>query len=189
MPRSFRREIDRIFDDFTSPRTIWAEMDRLLDEFVSPMPLRRRVEQLFEDMGGRRGAALGGAYMPALDLTETEGEYTLRADLPGVREQDLDIRVDDDNVLTVRGERHADESGRQGGYEYHERSHGAFSRSVALPAGIDASKIDAEFRNGVLVVHVAKAEASKPRRIAIRGGEPRVLATGNGPGVQQTMKA
>lgn len=194
LPRGFRRELDRIFDEESSPRSLWSEMERMFDDFVSPMPLRRRMARLFEPITGTVGLLGRGGQMfvPDVELTERDNAYVLRVDLPGMREQDVNVSVDDDNVLTITGERHRDETKRERGYEYTERSYGSFSRSVQLPRGADASKVDADFRNGVLEVHIPKGEAARKRNVPIRGRErerelgagareePRVLEPGDG---------
>ena len=186
-PRSFRREIDRLFDEGSSPRTLWRQMDRLLEDFASPPTLRRRIERLFEGIGGGLRIPVlreKGMFVPSVELIEQDNDYVPKTDLPGVREQDIDVRLGDDNVLTIRGERREEETKRARGYEYSERSYGAFSRSVSLPAGVDASKIDASFKNGVLEIHVPKTEAARARKIPIGREEPKVIAPGNGPTVQ-----
>lgn len=183
-PRSFRREVDRLFGELTSPRTMWREMDALLQEFSSPPTLRNRLERLFENVvGGQRGLSAWGKdlFVPSVEVTERDDQYVLKADLPGVREQDVDLRINDDNVLTIRGERRDEDTKRVRGYEYSERSYGSFTRSVSLPQGIDASKIDADFRNGVLEIHVPKTEAARSRKIPLGHEEPRILVPGNGP--------
>jgi HSP20 family protein len=168
-------------------------MERMLDEFVSPQPLRRRVASLFEPLlGATRGLLGRGAeavFVPDVELTERDDTYVLRVDLPGIRERDVNVNVDDDNVLTITGERRREEGKRERGYEYTEREYGSFTRSVQLPRGADVSKIEADFRNGVLEVHVPKGESMRARQIPIRSREareigrreePRVLETGNG---------
>ena len=191
MPRSIRREFDRLLGEEVAPTTMWREMERLFDDFVSPPSLRRRIARLFENVpawgagwgaGGLRGRE---AFVPQVELTERENDYLMRVDLPGLREQDVDIRVDDDNVVTISGERRDEETKRERGYEYTERTYGSFSRSVQLPRGVDTSKVEADFRNGVLEVHVPKSEAARPRHIPIGGREgakeePRIIAPGNG---------
>ncbi len=186
-PRGFRREMSRLFDEFTSPRPLWREMDRLFDEFDSPTTMRQRVARLFEDVVGPTTRALTQSretFMPALELTEHENEFVMKADLPGIREQDIDLRIDDSNLLTVSGERRDDVSKRAPGYEYSERSYGAFSRSVSLPAGTDTSRINADFRNGVLEIHIPKSPEARTRKIAVTREEPRILAPTNGPVIQ-----
>ena len=106
-----------------------------------------------------------------MDLVETEDEFVLRADLPGLSEGDVDIELEG-NVLTVSGERKADYQEREGGYYRVERAWGSFARSLTLPEGVSAENITASFDRGVLEVRVPKPEQSKPRRVAITvGGE------------------
>lgn len=106
---------------------------------------------------------------PATDLLATETEYILRADLPGVAEDDVRIELDD-NVLTVSGERKAEHEERKEGYYRVERSTGSFSRSLRLPDGVDADAITANFDRGVLEVRIPKPEQPKPRKVAITVG-------------------
>ena len=90
------------------------------------------------------------------------GKTTLTAeDLPGLRERDIDVRVDSDNVVTISGERREEETKRGRSYQMTERTYGAFSRSVQLPRGADTSKVEADFRNGVLELRVPKLEAAR----------------------------
>ncbi len=131
------------------------EMDRLFDSFFAPT---------------RFGAAgFGGfPFNPAVDLTENEKEVRLRAELPGVDEKDVEIRLDGD-VLTIRGEKReerADDSDRR---RVIERSYGAFERSVRLPFAPDEDEVKADFKNGVLTVTAKKPpELARPsKRIPI----------------------
>jgi len=186
-PRGLRREIARMFEDLPAPQPLWREMDRMFEEYDSPAPLRRRVSRLFENFLGafrHPRQVTTGSFIPSLDLTEHDAEYVIKADLPGIREQDVDLRIDDSNTLTVSGERREEETKQVRGYEYSERTYGSFSRSVSLPAGIDASKIEADFRNGVLEIHVPKLESTRARKIPLSRSEPRVMAPTNGPVVQ-----
>jgi HSP20 family protein len=109
------------------------------------------------------------AWVPATDLVETENEYVLSADLPGLSQEDVSIKVEG-NVLTVAGERvtHSEEQG-QGRYRL-ERASGSFRRSLRLPAGVDAEAITASFDKGVLEVHVPKPVAAQPRTVEITAG-------------------
>jgi len=169
-PRALRREVDRLFAEELSPRTMWTEMDRMFDEFVAPTQLRRRVEALFEPFAmGMRGR--GDMFVPELELTERENEYSLHVDLPGVRQEDVQISVDDNNVLMVRGERRDEQSKQSRGYEYTERSYGSFTRSIELPRNVDTSKIDADYRDGVLQMHIPKTEQAMARKIPVRSRE------------------
>lgn len=192
-PRGFRRELDRLFDEDVTPRALWRELDRLLDDFTSPPTLRRRLARVFEDFfGGGRAMGRGRApFVPRLDIVEREDAYLLRMDLPGVREQDVDIEVDDDNVLTISGERRSEESRRDRGFEYTERSYGSFQRSIELPGGVDPDNIEASFREGVLELRLPRVERARRMRVPIRERvlgrdrdreEPKVMPSGNGAG-------
>ena len=108
-------------------------------------------------------------WVPAMDLLETADHFVLRADLPGMRQEDVGIELED-NVLTVSGERKAEHEDRQEGYYRVERAFGGFSRSLTLPRGIDASAVTASFDNGVLEIRVPKPEARKPHKISIGVG-------------------
>jgi len=120
-------------------------------------------------------ARIGGG-SPAMDLVETEGDFVLRADLPGLAEGDVNIELED-NVLTVSGERQAEHEERKEGYYRIERSSGAFRRSLTLPEGVDPEQVKASFDRGVLEVRVPKPEQRKPRKVAISlgGSEPRTI--------------
>lgn len=169
-PRGLRREIDRLFAEDLAPRSLWQELDQLMDDFVSPMPMRRRVGALFEPFGvgmlpSGRG---GGRFVPELELMERDNEYLVKVDVPGVRSEDIEVSVDDYNMLSIHGERREEQTRESRGYEYTERSYGSFTRSIELPRGVDASKIEAEYDDGVLQLHIPKTEqAMTSRKIPI----------------------
>ena len=142
--------------------TIQSEMNRLFNTFFdAPTPGNGMLAQ-------RR-------WLPAMDLVETEDDFVLRADLPGLSEDDVNIEVED-NVLTVSGERKAEHEERKEGYYRVERSSGHFSRSLTLPDGIDPAAVKAQFDRGVLEVRIPKPEARKPRKVAISvGGEQNTI--------------
>ena len=119
--------------------------------------------------GGSGPAALR-RWMPAMDLVETADHFVLRADLPGLTEQDVSIELED-TVLTVSGERRAEHEEDKEGFHRVERAFGAFSRTLTLPKGVDAEAITASFDKGVLEVRIPKPEVRKPRRISIGVGE------------------
>ena len=112
-------------------------------------------------------------WMPAMDLVETEDHFVLRADLPGLSEDDIKIEFED-RTLTVSGERKAEHESKAEGYYRVERAFGSFSRSLTLPQGIDPEAVTASFDRGVLEVRIPKPEERKPRRIEI-GGEPKTI--------------
>jgi HSP20 family protein len=138
------------FREFT---TLQNEMNRLFNTvFDAPAP-------------GNAGNTLR-RWMPAMDLVETEDHFVLRADLPGMKEEDVKIEFED-GTLTVSGERKAEHESKNEGYYRVERAFGAFSRSLTLPQGIDPEAVAASFDNGVLEVRIPKPEERKPRRIEI----------------------
>jgi HSP20 family protein len=103
-----------------------------------------------------------------MDLVETEDHYLLKADLPGMRQDEVAIEFND-GTLTISGERNAEYERKEKGFFRLERSFGKFSRSLTLPDGIDPDRIDASFHDGVLEVTIPKPEQRKPRRIAVSG--------------------
>ena len=142
--------------------TIQNEMNRLFNNtfFDTPTP------------------ANGGAFrrwIPAMDLAEGDGEFVLKADLPGLSEGDVNIEVQD-NVLTVSGERKSEHEEKKNGYLRIERSYGSFRRSLTLPEGVDPESVKATFDRGVLEIRVPKPEERKPRKVAITvGADPKTI--------------
>ncbi len=105
-------------------------------------------------------------WAPAMDLIEKADAYVLRADLPGIKQEDLALQVED-NVLTLSGARKHDAEQDVAAYHHAERPHGAFSRAITLPKGVDATGVTATFTDGVLEVRIPKPERAQPRRIEI----------------------
>ena len=105
-------------------------------------------------------------WAPAVDIYETPNELVVKADLPDVNEKDIDMRVEN-NLLTIRGERKFEKSVSEENYLRVERTYGAFSRSFSLPNTVNAEKIGAEYKNGVLTVTLPKREESKPRQVKV----------------------
>jgi HSP20 family protein len=101
-----------------------------------------------------------------VDIHETENELVLKADLPGINEKDLDIRVEN-NMLTIRGERKFEQEVKEDNYLRVERSYGSFSRSFSLPNTVNTEAIDAEYKNGVLRVVMPKRAESKPKPVKV----------------------
>jgi HSP20 family protein len=129
--------------------------------------LQSEVNRIFDTFfGGRPGSGGLRRWVPAMDLTETDEHLVLRADLPGLDKDDVKIEVKD-GVLTVSGERKAEQEERTDGFYRVERAFGGFSRSMSLPEHVDAEKITAEFDKGVLEVRIPKPEERQPHRIEI----------------------
>ena len=116
-------------------------------------------------------------WMPAMDLLETGDQFVLRADLPGMSEEDVNIELED-STLTVSGERKAEHEQEGEGYYRLERSFGSFQRSLTLPKGVDPESVTAGFDRGVLEVRIPKPEERKPRRIHIGATDQRTLEGG-----------
>jgi HSP20 family protein len=138
--------------------------------------LQNDMNRLFNTFFDAPTAGAGNAsrrWIPAMDLVETDDQFVLKADLPGLTDEDVHIDVEGD-VLTVSGERRAEHEEKREGYVRVERSFGAFRRSLTLPEGVDPEAVSASFDRGVLEVRIPKPEQRKPRRIAING-EPREL--------------
>lgn len=134
------------------------------------MTLREAMDRLFDDAFTHHPlAANGGATAPAIDLYQTDNEIVVKAALPGLRPEDVQISVTED-VLTLRGE-FKDETEQKGvTYQIHEQRQGAFERSVMLPTDVQTDKAKADFKNGILTVALPKAEAVKPKTISIKAG-------------------
>jgi len=143
---------------------------------IKPEPFSREFDRFFDRLFDAPAAQ---RWSPAMDLTEAEDHFLLKADLPGMSEQDVTIEVDG-GVLTVSGERHADHEQRERGWHRIERSFGRFQRQLTLPEGVDADAVSAEFDSGVLSVRIPKPERVQPRRIAIAGSGKDSAAVGDG---------
>ena len=138
----------------------------------------RELAALQNDMGRLMSTFLGQAngengersWMPAVDVWETENELVYAFDLPGIPEDKIAVEFDD-GALTVSGQRERTQKTEGDRFYRFERRFGSFSRTVGLPQGVSEDAIKADYRDGVLEVHVAKPETPKPRRIQIGSGE------------------
>ena len=137
--------------------------------------LRRGIDELFDDFMSAGSSPTGlaqslGDFRPSLELGETESEYKVTVELPGLRPEEVEITVDQ-GMLTVRGEKHREERKTEKNVEYSERAYGRFARKVQLPRSVAADKISANFANGVLTVTIPKGEEARPRRIPLEKAE------------------
>ncbi len=130
--------------------------------------LRDQVNRLFEDNFARDHSAHAdlATWAPSVDIYETENELVVKADLPDLDEKDIDVRVAN-NTLTIRGERKFEKNVNEDNCLRIERAYGSFSRSFSLPNTVSSENIRADYRNGVLTLHMAKREESKPKQIKI----------------------
>jgi HSP20 family protein len=116
--------------------------------------------------GGSEEDWAQGAWSPAVDIYEKDGNIVLKAELPGIEAKDVDVTVEN-NILTLRGERQFDQEVQRENYQRVERSYGAFTRSFTLPTVVETEKIKAEFKDGVLRMTLPKKEEAKPKQISI----------------------
>jgi len=138
-----------------------SEMNRMFDEVFGGLSRR----------GGRQQGEEPTRWAPVLDVLQEDGDIVVRAELPGVKLEGVDITLHN-GVLTISGERKAEEQREGSGYYVRERRFGSFRRSMTLPQGVDESNISARFDGGVLEVRVAGAAAAQePRRIQIEAGD------------------
>jgi HSP20 family protein len=145
------------WEPFRELGSLQAEMNRLFNSVLdTPAP-------------GNGGTGPARRWMPAMDLAETDEHFVLRADLPGLGQDDVKIELED-GTLTISGERRAERESKDEGFYRVERAFGSFSRSLTLPQGVDPEGVTAQFDRGVLEVRIPKPEQRKPRRIEISGG-------------------
>jgi HSP20 family protein len=131
--------------------------------------VNRVVEDLFGELARPSEDAPQAAvraWQPRVDILETERAYEIRAELPGVPREDVNIAVDD-NVLTVSGERKLEKDVNKESYHRIERVYGSFTRSFTLPTSVDSTQVEAKLENGLLTVVVPKAAEAQPRKIEI----------------------
>jgi HSP20 family protein len=129
-------------DPFTSFR---RQMDRLFDDFFAP----------FESTAGEGAALAPIGRWPSLDVDETDQAYKVTAELPGLEQKDVEVNLRD-NVLTISGEKREERNEGEGGRHYTERTFGRFERAIPFNVEIDADKVQAKFKNGVLTIELPK---------------------------------
>jgi HSP20 family protein len=141
--------------------------------------LQNRLNSIFNDFarpeGGQESLAMGN-FVPAVDVYEDEHKLVLKLEVPGVKQEDLDVRVEN-QTLTVRGERKFESEEKEENFHRIERRFGSFARSFSLPATIDTAAVGAKYENGVLSIQLAKKEAAKPKQVKIEiGGGAQTLS-------------
>lgn len=137
-----------------------SEMNRMFDEMFGGLARGR---------SGRQQGVQATEWAPSMDVLEEDGNLVIRAELPGVKQEDVDITVHD-RVLTISGQRREEQETERGGYHVRERRRGAFRRSLMLPEGVSEEAIRARYEDGILEVTVEGAAAVRePKRIQIEG--------------------
>ena len=132
--------------------TINSELDRLFDNFLS------------ERAGSSDDLSDG---LPAIDVEETEQEFVVTAEIPGMNKKDIKISFEN-NYLSLSGEKKAEKEAKEANFYRRERSYGKFSRSIPVPVGVMLDKIEAVYDQGVLTVKIPKTEEAKPKQIEIK---------------------
>jgi HSP20 family protein len=143
---------------FRMMRRMMEDMDRLFGDFGFGNDLFPMMER-----GGM------GIWSPQVELFEREGDLVIRADLPGMKQDDIRVEVRG-NQLMLEGERKSEQEDEQGGVWRSERSYGSFRRTIPLPEGVDLDNVTAKFENGVLEVCMKLPQQEQPRRIEVKGG-------------------
>jgi HSP20 family protein len=128
--------------------------------------LRDQMEQIFEQPDFALTDLLGGGWLPAVDVLEDKDSFTVKAELPGFRREDLEISVQENNLI-LSGQRKAEEERKDGEFYRSERFYGRFHRSIALPASVDTDKIEAKYRDGVLTLTLPKSEQARTKQIHV----------------------
>lgn len=147
---AIRRRGRDVFSDLTGMQ---QEMNRLFDEFF----------------GESQTEMAECSWVPMVDVSETDTEIRIRAELPGLNQDDIEINLQD-NVLTLTGEKKQEQKEDQENFHRVERCYGSFTRSFTLPAVVQNDAVQATFKNGVLLVTLPKAEEAKPKKITIHAG-------------------
>ena len=130
-------------------RPAWGLFDRLFEDFELP-------SLLSEEM----------TFMPAFDVSETQNELIVKGEVPGMDQKDIDINLSD-GLLTIKGEKKHEKEDKNENYHCVERHYGKFSRTMRVPFEVEADKVDATYKDGVLKVTLPKSETAKPKKIEI----------------------
>ncbi len=146
--RSLLPTLRRSSDWATSPS--WRMFDRFFEQLDMP-----------EISGDKQ-------WMPTVDVSETDGHVIVRAEVPGMEKDDINVTLSD-GLLTIHGEKKQEKEEEKENYRFVERRYGSFSRSVRVPDGVDAEKIEASYKDGVLKVSIPKGESEITRKIEIKG--------------------
>jgi HSP20 family protein len=149
---SLRRQVDRLFHDFERGWDVWRPTGRSVFDLAPAWPTE-----------------MTWGTVPAVDVAEKDKAYEVTAELPGMDEKNVEVKVSN-GVLTIKGEKKDEKEEKRKGYYYSERRFGSFQRSFRVPEGVDADKIEASFKNGVLTVNLPKtADAQKQeKKIAVK---------------------
>lgn len=146
------------------------------DPFREFNTLQDRMNRLFRDSysEGREEGLITTAFAPAVDVYEDEHNVTLKIEVPGIEEKDIDVRIEN-NTLTVRGERKFEKDEKEENYLRVERQYGSFTRTFTLPNTVETENVSANYDKGVLKIKLAKRAEAKPKQIKVNIGSDRAL--------------
>ena len=141
------------------------------DPFRELNTITDRMNRLFQDTYGTqsREEGLTSSFVPAVDIYEDEHNVTVKMEVPGIDQKDIDVRLEN-NTLTVRGERKFDKEEKEENFHRIERRYGSFYRAFTLPNTLDGEKVQADYENGVLKIRMAKKAEAKPKQIKVNIG-------------------
>ena len=145
--------------------------------------LQDRMNRLFRESfseGSRDESLVASSFAPAVDVYEDEHSVTLKIEVPGIDEKDIDIRIEN-NLLTVHGERKIEKEEKEENYRRVERQYGSFNRTFTLPNTVDTENVQANYDKGLLKIKLAKKAEAKPKQIKVNVGSEKTLE-GKGPG-------
>ena len=147
------------------------------DPFRQYVSLQDRVNQLFREAqtgDGREESLTTSTFAPAVDVYEDEHNITLKFEVPGIDEKDVDVRIEN-NTLTVHGERKFEKEEKEENFRRVERQYGSFTRSFTLPTTVDPEKVSANYDKGILKISLAKKAEAKPKQIKVNVGSEKTL--------------
>jgi len=144
------------------------------DPFQEMLNLRRTVDRLFDNASPDREWGQSPMWGLAVDVVENKDDFIVKASVPGIHLDDLDISYADD-TLTIKGDIKSDNEVKEDQYHLRERRFGSFIRSISLPTKVKGDAIEASYQNGVVTLRLPKAEEVKPKRIAIKVGDQKVI--------------
>jgi HSP20 family protein len=144
------------------------------DPFQEMLNLRRTVDRLFDNTSPDHEWGQPSMWGLAVDVVENKDDFIVKASVPGINPDDLDISYADD-ILTIKGEIKSENEVKDNQYHLRERRFGSFARSIRLPTKIKGDAIEASYQNGVITLHLPKAEEVKPKRIAIKVGDQKMI--------------
>lgn len=152
------------------------------DPFRELVDMQRSIEQLMRGFGPTAGGeeAVGTSFVPPVDVYEDNNGLTLKMEVPGIEEKDIDVRLEN-NVLTVHGERKFEKEEKEENFQRVERRYGSFTRSFTLPNTVETDSCSADYDKGVLKIHFDKRAEAKPKQIKVNiGGGQKTIEAGKG---------